>query len=223
MDAQSHRETARLERKVKLNERLVLVHAIGVSKLDWLKLRAAGVWIVWCPTSNLHILGHTLARELLLSYPSIALGSDSPLSAAGDLLDEVQAAQGLLDLPSDLIYRMVTTRSARLLRLSEDQGTIAEGGMADLLIVRDHGRPPCDSLTTLIRRDIAAVMRGGEITVASEEFLTRLNLATEERLLPFQRHGLQWHVAAPPGILALQSSQFDKQLFSRLTEELTKQ
>ncbi|MGD0548589.1 MAG: methyltransferase type 11, partial [Terracidiphilus sp.] len=130
MNAQSRRETARLERKVKLNERLVLVHAIGVSKLDWLKLRAAGVWIIWCPTSNLHILGHTLARELLLSYPSIALGSDSPLSAAGDLLDEVQVAQELLDLPSDLLYRMVTTRATRLLRLSGGQGTIAEGGVA---------------------------------------------------------------------------------------------
>ena len=204
-DAQSCRESARLERKVKLNERLVLVHAIGVSKSDWLKLRAAGVWIVWCPTSNLHILGQTLARDLLLSYPSIALGSDSPLSAAGDLLDEVQAARALLDLPSDLLYRMVTSRAARLLRLSGDQGTIAEGGVADLLIVRDHSRPPCDSLITLSRRDIAAVMRGGEITVASDEFYTLRNLATELRLFPFQRHGLQWHVAAPPGVLTLQS------------------
>jgi len=97
-DAQSHGETKRLERKVKLNERLVLVHAVGVSKLDWGKLRAAGVWIVWCPTSNLHILGHTLARDLLLSYPSIVLGSDSPISAIGDLLDELQAARTLLDI-----------------------------------------------------------------------------------------------------------------------------
>jgi cytosine/adenosine deaminase-related metal-dependent hydrolase len=204
-DAQSHREAARLERKVKLNERLVLVHAIGISKMDWLKLRAAGVWIVWCPTSNLHILGQTLARELLLSYPSIALGSDSPLSAAGDLLDEVQAAHALLDLPSDLLYRMVTSRPARLLRLSGDQGTIAEGGVADLMIVRDHSRPPCDSIVTLPRRDIAAVMRGGQITAASEEFYSLHNLATDLRLFPFQRHGLLWHVAAPPEVLTLQS------------------
>lgn len=222
-NALSHREMALLERNAKLNERLVLIHAIGVSKLDWLKLRAAGVWIVWCPTSNLHILGQTLARDLLLSYPSIAIGSDSPLSAAGDLLDEVQAAHALLDIPSDLLYRMVTTRAAGLLRLSGDQGTIVAGGVADLLIVRDNGQPPCDSLITLSRCDIAAVMRGGEITVASEEFFTRRNFATEMLLFPFLRHGLQWHIAAPPDVLTLQLPRSHKKSFPRLTEELTKQ
>ncbi|MFZ1084088.1 MAG: amidohydrolase family protein [Terracidiphilus sp.] len=213
MDAQSRGETARLERKVKLDERLVLVHAIGVAELDWIKLRAAGVWIIWCPTSNLHILGHTLSRDLLLSYPSIALGSDSPLSATGDLLDELQAARALLDIPSDLLYQMVTTRAARLLRLSGDQGTIVVGGMADFLIVRDREKSPCDSLAALSRSDIAAVMLGGEITVASEEFYKLSNLTTELHLSPFRRHGLQWHIAAPPEVLTLQSSKSDKKSF----------
>jgi cytosine/adenosine deaminase-related metal-dependent hydrolase len=208
MDAQSHREAMRLALKVKLNERLVLVHAVGVSESDWLKLRAAGVWIVWCPTSNFHILGHTLARDLLLSYPSIVLGSDSPISAAGDLLDEVQAARALLDIPSDLIYRMVTARAARLLRLSGHQGVIAAGGVADLLITRDNGRPPCESLSTLSRSEIAAVMCGGEITVASDEFLSR-DPSTESRLFPLQRHGQRWHVAAPPEVLNLNASKLN--------------
>jgi cytosine/adenosine deaminase-related metal-dependent hydrolase len=222
-DAQSRRETARLERKVEFNERLVLVHAIGVTEQDWLKLCAAGVWIIWCPTSNLHILGHTLARDLLLSYPSIALGSDSPVSAAGDLLDELQSARALLDLPSDLLYQMVTTRAARLMRLSGDQGTIVVGGVADFLIVRDHGKSPCDSLAALSRRDIAAVMRGGEITVASEEFYILNYLVTEHRLFTFQRHGMQWYVSAPPHVLTLQSSKTDSKPFSPLAEELTNQ
>jgi cytosine/adenosine deaminase-related metal-dependent hydrolase len=223
MDAQSNGETARLERKVKLDERLVLVHAIGVTQLDWLKLRAAGVWIIWCPTSNLHILSQTLARALLLSYPSIALGSDSPLSAAGDLLDELQAARALLDIPSDLLYRMVTTRATRILRLSRGEGTIAEGGVADLLIVRDHGRPPSDSLVTLSRSDIAAVMCRGEITVASGEFYTSRDLAMEPRLFPFQRHGMQWYVAAPPEVLNLHASKLNQEPFLQTVHELTKQ
>jgi len=222
-DARSRREVQRLERKVKLNERLVLVHAIGVSQLDWLNLRAAGVWIVWCPTSNLHILGQTLARDLLLSYPSIALGSDSPLSAAGDLLDELQAARSLLDLPSHLLYRMVTIRAARLLRLSGSHGSITEGGVADLVTVRDHGQPPCDSLVALSRRDIAAVMHGGKITVASHEFYMQRDLNIERQLFPYHYHGLQWHVAAPPEVLTLQAPQSDGTPLSRLTEELTNQ
>jgi cytosine/adenosine deaminase-related metal-dependent hydrolase len=216
MDAQSYRETERLESNVRLNDRLVLVHAIGVSKLDWLKLRAAGVWIVWCPTSNLHILGHTLARDLLLSYPSIALGSDSPMSATGDLLDELEAARALLDIPPDLLYRMVTTRSARLLRLSEHRGAVAAGGAADLFITRDNGRPPCESLSTMSRSEIAAVMCGGEVTVASDEFLSRLDPATESRLFPLQCHDRRWHVAAPPEVLNMRAGKLHREPLSLL-------
>lgn len=223
MDARSHRETARLERKVRLNDRLVLVHAVGVSGSDWLKLRAARVWVVWCPTSNLHILGRTLARDLILSYPSIVLGSDSPISALGDLLSELQAARDLLDIPPDLLYRMVTTRAARLLRLSGRRGVIAPGGVADLLIVRDNGLPPCESLSTLSRGEIEAVMCGGRITVASAEFLSRQGQATESRLFPLQCHGHEWHVAAPPEVLSLHAAKLHRKTSSLPRGELTNQ
>ncbi len=118
VDPRSRREALRLRRSIALDDRVVLVHAVGVTQRSWPKLQTAMAWIVWCPTSNLHILGCTLARDLLLDYPFIALGSDSPISAAGDLLVEFQAARAILDLPSDLLYQMVTTRPARLLRLS---------------------------------------------------------------------------------------------------------
>ena len=203
LDPKSRREAGKIGRKTKLNNRIVLVHAIGTSQRDWLKLRSAGVWIVWCPTSNLHILGRTLARDLLLSYPSIALGSDSPISAAGDLLDELQAARELLDIPSDLLYRMVTNRAARLLRLSAHEGTVSAGGVADLLIMRDKGRTPCESLATLQRGDLIAIMHEGEFTVASEEFYARQDETLRLSPSPIERHGLDWHVAAPPAGLKL--------------------
>jgi cytosine/adenosine deaminase-related metal-dependent hydrolase len=205
-NTQSRQETKKLTCKVKLNERLVLVHAVGVSKFDWPKLREAGVWIVWCPTSNLHILGETLARDLILNYRSIALGSDSPISSAGDLLDELKTAHTLLDIPSDFLYRMVTNRAARLLHLPSHHGSIAEGGVADLFITRDTGQPPCESLSTLRRNDFAAVMRGGKIVVASDEFISKLDRATGSQLFPIRRYGQRWHVAAPPENLNLRTA-----------------
>jgi cytosine/adenosine deaminase-related metal-dependent hydrolase len=223
MDARSRREAARLQRRVKLDERLVLIHAVGVSRLDWLQLLAAKVSVVWCPTSNLHVLGRTLARDLLLRYPWIALASDSPLSAAGDLLDELQAARAMLDIPADLLYRMVTIRAARLLRLQEGQGTIAEGGAADLLITRDRGLPPCESLTALSRGDIAAVMCGGNITVASQEFFSQCDPVTASSLFPYERHGYLWQVAAPPEVPNLHSVQTDRERSTPSSVELTNQ
>ena len=203
VDPRSRRETMKLERKTDLNDRIVLVHAVGVTKRGWNKLQAASVWVVWCPTSNLHILGRTLARDLLLNYPFIALGSDSPISAAGDLLIELQAARALFDLPSDLLYQMVTTRPARLLRLSAHEGTISAGGAADLLILRDNGLAPCESLAILTRNDLTAVMHNGRFTVASNEFSARLDDPSCGTLFPLARYGFQWHVALPPREMTL--------------------
>lgn len=198
VDPRSRREALRLRRSIALDDRVVLVHAVGVTQRSWPKLQTAAAWIVWCPTSNLHILGCTLARDLLLDYPFIALGSDSPISAAGDLLVEFQAARAILDLPSDLLYQMVTTRPARLLRLSSHEGTISETGVADLMILRDRGLTPCESLATLERCDLAAVMHEGRFTVTSEEFNARIEETPWASQLPIERYGHRWHVAAPP-------------------------
>jgi len=207
LDARSRRDAGKFRRGARLDDRAVFVHAIGIPQRDWTPLRAAGVWIVWCPTSNLHILGRTLPRELLMKYPSIALGSDSPISAAGDLLDELKAAREIYDLPADLLYRMVTTRAARLLRLPRENGSIAAGGPADLLIVRDTGQTPGDALASLSRGDIAAVVHMGAVKACSSEFYRR-----HGRLLPdltgsLMRHGVCWHVAVPAEVLAIDMQQ----------------
>ena len=223
LNTRSHREVGKIERAGKLDERMVLVHAVGIGKKDRVKLRAAGAWIVWCPTSNLHILGRTLARDLVLSYPKIALGSDSPISAAGDLLDELQAARSLFDMPADLLYQMVTGRAARLLRLSAAEGAVAEGGQANLLILRDTGRTPCESLASLERSDLAATMHRGEFTVVSEEFQRRLDENALRRLTPIDRHGLRWLIASPPAGLKLRGAQPSQETACNIPAELTKQ
>jgi cytosine/adenosine deaminase-related metal-dependent hydrolase len=204
LDSRSRREAAKFRRGARLDDRAVFVHAIGIPQREWSMLRAAGVWIVWCPTSNMHILGRTLPRNLLLTYPSIALGSDSPISATGDLLDELQAARALYDLPTDLLYRMVTTLPARLLRLPRQYGSIASGGPADLFIVRDAGRTPGSSLATLSRSDIVAVLHKGIVQVCSAEFYGRHSDISQTLTGPVQRQGSRWRVAVPPEVLAVQ-------------------
>lgn len=200
LDSRSRRDAAKFRRGARLDDRAVFVHAVGIPQRDWALLRAAGVWIVWCPTSNLHILGRTLPRELVKAYPSIALGSDSPISAAGDLLDELQAARQMYDLPPDLLYRMVTTRAARLLRLPKEYGSIASTGPADLVIVRDTGRTPADTLATLARGDIAAVLHKGAVRACSSEFYRRHCSILPALTGSVKRHGICWHVALPPAV-----------------------
>ncbi len=97
-----------------LTGRTVLIHAVGFRADGWKLIRKSGAGVIWCPRSNLFTLGRTLDRSELASGVPIALGTDSPLTAEGDLRDEIGTARELLDgSPMDLTGET----AARLLRL----------------------------------------------------------------------------------------------------------
>jgi cytosine/adenosine deaminase-related metal-dependent hydrolase len=79
-----------------LEERTVLIHAVGFRTDGWELIRRIGAAVVWCPRSNLFTLGRTLSRDVIASGIPMALGTDSPLTAEGDLLDEIRAARELI-------------------------------------------------------------------------------------------------------------------------------
>ena len=97
-----------------LTERTVLIHAVGFREDGWNLIRKTGAGVIWCPRSNLFTLGKTLDRSDIASSVPIALGTDSPLTAEGDLLDEIRSACVFLDRePTELVGSV----AARLLRL----------------------------------------------------------------------------------------------------------
>ena len=91
-DAESRNEFEQLNRLGLLNGQTVIVHGVALLSQDWELARRRGARVVWCPSSNLFTLGQTLDLSLLPLDLEIALGNDSPLSAAGDLLDEIRFA-----------------------------------------------------------------------------------------------------------------------------------
>jgi hypothetical protein len=104
-DRASADEVFRLNEIGILGPRTVLVHAVGIDDEGWDLVRASGASVVWCPRSNLFTLGKTLVAEYLerLGIP-FALGADSPLTAEGDLLDEIRiAGPGRVQRSGDLI------------------------------------------------------------------------------------------------------------------------
>jgi len=94
-DTESHNEFERLESCGLLNAQTVIVHGVALVARDWELVRQRGARVVWCPSSNLFTLGKTLDVDSLPSGMEVALGNDSPLTAAGDLLDEIRFAYQL--------------------------------------------------------------------------------------------------------------------------------
>ena len=154
-------EFQHLEEAGALGANTVIVHGVAG---DPERLRRTGAGLVWCPTSNLFSLGQTLRGRALDSGVPIALGSDSPITAQGDLIDEMAAAARIVGW--ERVYHMVTADAARLLRLHDGEGAIREGGVADLVAIRDRGLTPAESLCEL--RPLA-VWIGGELRAQAGE------------------------------------------------------
>jgi cytosine/adenosine deaminase-related metal-dependent hydrolase len=166
-DAVARSEIRRLEALGVLGERSVLVHANAAGLRELALLRARGCSIVWCPTSNLATYGQTLTTEALRGGIPIALGTDSALTAEVDLLHEIRLARRHCGLSDQEVYRMVTSQSAAILRLENGEGSIREGGVADLIAVADEGQSPAEAIFDLRP---AMVMVGGEVKLASSRF-----------------------------------------------------
>jgi len=170
-DSQAKREVFDLDEMGALDGRTVLTHAVGLSKRGLKLAKERGASLIWCPSSNLFLLGRTLTAGILRSGIPIALGSDSALTAEGDLLDEIRVARRVSRLPSTVIYRMVTEDPARILRLHGGAGSLVAGGVADLIAIPDAGRSPAETL--LRTKAPALVMVAGEIKLIAPELTRR--------------------------------------------------
>jgi cytosine/adenosine deaminase-related metal-dependent hydrolase len=137
-------------------------------------LNRRGAALIWCPTSNRFLFGRTHSREFLSSVRHVALGSDSPLTASGDLLDEICVAYRDTGISAEDLYRMVFTRPAEIFRFADQRGEIRPHAAADLIAVRDTGETPAARLATLSSSDVEMVMVGGRIHLASAAFMERL-------------------------------------------------
>jgi cytosine/adenosine deaminase-related metal-dependent hydrolase/SAM-dependent methyltransferase len=186
VDPQSADEIFRLSDQRTLDDRTVIVHGLGLDAKGRAFLNSAGASLVWCPTSNAFLFGRTHDRETINSFAKVALGSDSPLTADGDLLDEVRFAHEAIGLSAEDLYRFVTIHPAEALRLRAAEGTIRVGGVADFVAVRDTGLSPAQTLVGLSFRDVELVVIGGYIHLASPDIYERLPRVMRASLHPLE-------------------------------------
>ncbi|HEU4962042.1 MAG TPA: amidohydrolase family protein [Sphingomonas sp.] len=145
---------------------LIAVHGVGMDQAGIARFRASGAALVWCPTSNLFLFGRTAPAALLASGLDVLLGSDSRLTGAGDLLDELRHAQALGLIDDQRLEAAVGTVAAR--RLGFASPSLEPGARADLVVL---ARP----LLVASARDVLLVVAGGIPRVASLDLAPVLN------------------------------------------------
>jgi len=157
-------EFERLDALGCLKSNTLLVHGIALDESQRVRLDRAGAGLIWCPSSNMKLFGKTAEVAELVARKRVALGTDSRLSGGRDLLDELRIARQSSGLAEQSLEPLVTSGSARLLRLS-DRGSLQKGLRADLLVL-----PADASLSAASRSDLRLVMVAGCVRYGDRDY-----------------------------------------------------
>jgi cytosine/adenosine deaminase-related metal-dependent hydrolase len=168
VDHEAGNEFERLDTLGCIGQNTLLVHGIALDRAQRLRLERAAAGLVWCPSSNLRLFGTTAEVTGLAAQGRVALGTDSRLSGAGDLLDELRLVGQLGVIDDFTLESLVTSRSARLLRLS-DRGELKAGARADILIL-----PAGTRLAAASRTDVRLVLMDGVPRYGDKDYAPRL-------------------------------------------------
>jgi cytosine/adenosine deaminase-related metal-dependent hydrolase/ubiquinone/menaquinone biosynthesis C-methylase UbiE len=197
IDRQSSEEFAALKGLGVLDDRTVLVHGLAFTSENITLLNQRRAALVLCPTSNRFLFSQAPSSALIALAERLALGSDSPLTSAGDLLDEIRYLHTQQAINPEILFKLVTTNPAEILHLQQGEGTIAQGFPADLIAVRDARTNPAETLARLTIADVELVMISGRVQVASPEIYGRIQETQREGLHLLEIAGQDRWVRAP--------------------------
>ncbi|HEY1995364.1 MAG TPA: methyltransferase domain-containing protein [Edaphobacter sp.] len=197
VDAKSAQEVFDLDRMQVLGDRTVLVHGMALNPKSVALLNRRRSSLVVCPTSNQFLFHCAPSSALIKSINTVVLGSDSPLTSAGDLLDEVNFARNEIGLTPDFLYQMVTATSAHVLRLRNGEGHLRTGSLADIIAVRNKFLTPAETIAQLTFDQVELVLLSGRVQLASSSLYDRLPDSLKAGLQLISVDGHQRWLRAP--------------------------
>ena len=179
------------------NGRTVAAHAVWVDEADMAILKARGVGIAHCPSSNMMLSsGVAPVTRMLALDLHVGLGPDGPAGSNNDfnMFEEMDLAAKLQkvttgdprSLPAEAAVEMATIRGARALGMEKEIGSLEAGKRADLISIR-LDRPNAVPLYHVYSQivyalkgaDVQDVMVNGKLLVKDAQPLT-LNAAQIE-------------------------------------------
>ncbi len=163
-----------------LDDKTLLIHCVGLSDAGIERVIKKGIGVVWCPASNIKLLGKTLTPDKLYERQRLALGTDSRLSGSQDMLSELKVAAACSTLTAKQLLHLIGEMASKLLSMSFIGG-LYPSQSADYVIIRDTGSDPYASLVQTNRAQLRAVVKSGYPMIADPDFADwfhRLGMAT---------------------------------------------
>ena len=162
-----------------LGPELIAIHGVGLTEPQLKEMAAAGAKLVWSPLSNFMLYGKTANVEAAKRAGlSISLAPDWAPSGSKSSLGELKVADlvnqhALKGLFSDReLVEMVTRKPAEAMGWGQKLGQIAEGYLADVLVVDERHADPYRNLIQTIEDNIQLVAVRGEPLYGDASWLT---------------------------------------------------
>ena len=170
--------------------RTVAAHGVWVDDEDLRLLKARGVGVAHCPSSNMKLAsGVAPVLRYLSADVALGLGTDGPSGSNNDLnmFEEMDLAAKLqkvttmdpTSLTAEQAFEMATLRGARAVGMEREIGSLEAGKRADLVVVRadaPHAVPMFNVYSQLVYAlkgaDVQHVIVNGRPVVRDRRVLT---------------------------------------------------
>ena len=161
-----------------LDRHCLLIHGIAFSDTDIKKIAQAGASVSWCGCSNMFMFNVTSKiRSIIKAGVNVAIGTDSSATGSSNLLAELKYDRNLYrsmygeDLPAKSIFDMVTCNAARALRMEDRIGSLDEGKLGDILVLKTSHDDPYENLVNASTHDIELLVLAGTPIYGEIRFL----------------------------------------------------
>lgn len=153
IDEGTKEELTKLHRMGCLDSNTLLIHGISFREKEADLLVQTGASLVWCPDSNMYIIGRTADIPLLLRKGvNIALGTDSSMSGSQSMFEGLRSAKEAYremtgkSMGDQLLFSLISKNASRGLLVEKEAGRVAPGGWGDVLVMDPVAEDPYRSL-----------------------------------------------------------------------------
>jgi len=167
-----------LEKMKILDNHCLLIHCVGFSDEDIIKAAKAGASVSWCGFSNMFMFNVTCKiRKMIKAGVNVTIGTDSSATGSANLLAEIKYDRELYrrlygeDLPAKKIFEMVTINAAKAFWMQEKIGTLDEGKLGDILVLKAKDDDPYENLVNAGMKDIELLILEGKPIYGETRFL----------------------------------------------------
>jgi 5-methylthioadenosine/S-adenosylhomocysteine deaminase len=180
-DAAAHDEFQALKDRRFLRRGVSIIHGIALTPADFAEMARAGAGLIWSPHGHFVLYGKT--ADILAAMKAgvtTAIGPDwSPTGSTG-MIEELNFANRYnteslnRQMTEAQLVAMATINPAKLAGIDRQLGSIEAGKLADLVVVKRHGRTAYEALLTATPGDIQLVMIGGEPLYGDRALMVQL-------------------------------------------------